>query len=288
MRLIWSVLVAAACAAPQTEYAYQSPNAPERKLTPVRAEVVYARRAETSGLPERTLSLPFVAPEDGNVDGTELVESFLSRADIEHVRYISDLAIYLQTTRDGRAVECRSDVVPETYTETVQRPARYELVSEMQPVQRQVTEYERRCRSETRYESKMVTEYQQRCRTVSKPVQRTRTVYRSQYDFSSKSTRSVPHTEHYTAYESKYECTREPVTRYKSQPVTKQECKQEPVTRTVTRYEHQLENRYVPARFDQITRQRLRELDPQCYVLDDGAPGQMPQNRVEGRVFGVE
>lgn len=281
MKRFWSMVVVAACAAPQQEYAYQAPNAPARKLAPVTAEVVPAPQAEASGLPGDILAVPF----EGPADGTQLVADYLARADAARVRYIADLAIYLQTTKDGVAIECRADIVPELYTESVHRPARYELVSEMKPVQRTVTEYEYRCQSVTRYESKLVTEYQQKCGSTTRPVQRSRTVYRSEYNYATKSTRSVPHTEYYTDYQHHYECKQEPVTRYKSEPVTKQDCKSEPVTRTVTRYEHQLENRYVPARLDLLTRQRLRELEPSCYRLDLDEPDQQLQNRIEGRIF---
>ena len=299
MRWIWWKIVVAACAGPergytfwgpdQQHYEYQGPPPTEPEagdpvsVTSVkaRARVVAATQAEATGLAGETLAMPFTTP----ADGTQLVADYLARADQAGARYVTDLAIYLQTTRDDRAVECRSDVVPETFTETVHRPGRFELVPTTAPVQRTVTDHEYRCKSVTKYESKMVTEYEQRCRTERRPVRRSRTVYRSEYDSFRKSTRSVPRTEWYTDYESHNECKREPVTRYKSEPVRKQDCKLEPVTRTVTRYEYQLENRYVPARFDQISRQRLRELEPECYALEETVPGLAPQNRVEGRIF---
>jgi hypothetical protein len=74
--------------------------------------------------------------------------------------------------------------------------------------------------------------------------------------------------------------------------VSKTECSYQPVTRTVTRYEFQLESRYVPPRMETVTRQRLRELDPVCYQLEAAAddpalapPARTRGNRIEGRIF---
>jgi hypothetical protein len=119
-------------------------------------------------------------------------------------------------------------------------------------------------------------------------------VYRSQYDSFSKSTRSVPQTEHYTAYESHFECKSAPVTRLRSEMVSKNECGFETVTRTVTRYEFQLESTYVPPQMELVTRQRLRELEPVCYDLEGPAddPSLSPPsvarssgNRIEGKIY---
>ena len=282
-----ALLVVLGCGGPQQQaYTHkQNTNPAERALSPVTAKIVAVDEAEKSGLVEVTLRTPF----EGDANGTQLVEEFLARADRERVELLTDVAIYFpaRDPRDGRVVECRSSIVPERVTETRTIPARYESVSINKPVTRMVTESEYRCKMVTKYENKTYTEYQQKCGSVMRPVTRTRTAYRSQYDSFSKSYRSVPYTETYTAYESHYECKSEPVTKTKMEPVMRNECSSEMVTKSVTRYEFQLENRYVPPQLEVIQRQRLRELDPQCYAVPvaDGPPGSALTNRIEGRGF---
>lgn len=276
------LLLLASCAASQS-YSYMDEHGTETEMAPVEARVVSASEADGSGLTARTLAIPF----DGDANGTQLVQEFLRRADSAGAYIVADLAIYLQTARDGARVECRSSIVPESVTESHTRPSRYEQVSVPRPVTRTVTELAYQCKPVTKFETRLHTEYQQRCSSVSRPVTRTRTVYRSEYSWSTKSTRSVPHTETYTTYESRYECKSEPTTRSRMESVTRTECSSQPVTRTVTRYEFQLESRFVPAQLETITRQRLRELTPECYDTgpSDGPPSTARAHRIEGRIF---
>lgn len=287
----WAAVAIVACA-PAQQYSYKRNDgdgaAPEQALPRVEARVVPAREAEQSGLAGRSLVIPFT---DGR-DGTELVTRFFQDADRSGASLISELAIIIETARDGRSVACRTEIVPESVTETQLRPAQYKSVSVQRPVQKMVTEQVYRCKPVTRSEMRSHSEREQRCGSVTRPVQRTRTVYTTQYDSFSKSSRSVPRTESYTAYESRYECKSEPVTRMRSEMVTKTECSFESVTRTVTRYEFQLESSYIPAHMETLTRQRLRELDPVCYELELSAddpslspPSQVRGNRIEGRIF---
>ena len=297
-RQLWTVaavaVVAAAVAAcePVPRYSYKSNRAgggtAEQDLPPAPARVVSAHEAEQSGLTGRPLVIPF----EGGRDGTELVARFFQDADRARAHLISELAIIIETTQEGRPVECRTEIVPESITETQLRPGRYKTVSVQRPVQRTVTEQQYRCKPVMRSELRSHTEYEQRCGSVMRPVQRTRTVYTTQYDSFSRSSRSVPRTEHYTAHESHYECKSQPVTRMRSEMVSKTECGLEPVTRTVTRYEFQLESQYVPPHMETLTRQRLRELDPVCYEIAAAAddPSLSPPtpargNRIEGRIF---
>ncbi|MBA3503918.1 MAG: hypothetical protein M4D80_24615 [Myxococcota bacterium] len=269
---------------PQPQSTHKKPRELDQELRTSAAKVVPAEQAERSGLVESTLRTPF----EGGADGTRLVEELLARADASRVELIADLAIYLQTRdpRDGRAVECRSSIVPETLTVGRTIPEHYEQVSVSRPVSRTVTENEYRCKPVTKYENRAHTESQQKCGSVTRPVTRTRTAYRSQYDSYSKSYRQVPYTETYTAYESRYECRSEPVTRYKMEAVSRTECSSHLVTKSVTRYEFQFETRFVPARLETITRQRLRELDPECYAVPVGGPPSAAlMNRIEGRAF---
>lgn len=280
----WCVVLCAACGPQQPQaYSYKQPKQlQERPTQPVAARVVTIDQAVQSGLQRHPYRLPF----EGEADGTKLISDFLTAADTAGATYVADLAIFLQTTIDGRAVECRTDVDPETVTETRTVPGRHETVSVNKPVQRMVTESEYRCKPVTKMESRTHTEYEQRCATRSHPVSKTRTVYRSEYDYYSKSTRSVPHTEYYTDYESRYECHSEPVTKTRMESVSSTECSSEMVTRMVTRFEFQLESKYIPPRLEQITRQRLKESEPACYVLEDsGPPSTSRQNRIEGWLF---
>jgi len=118
------------------------------------------------------------------------------------------------------------------------------------------------------------------------PVQRSRTTYSSSYNSLTHSSTSTPHTEYYTDYQSSYECRSVPVSRMRSEMVTETSCSSELQSRMVTRYEFQLENRYVPGHFETFTRQRLRELEPVCYAREAASEPAVPQNRIEGMLFG--
>ena len=264
--MTWLLLLA--CGSEQ-QYGYQA-KTPEQKLPPVEAKVVAIAEATASGLPSQPIQIAF----DTGRDGTELVVELLKRADAANATYVADLAVYVETTRDGKAVECRSEIVPETVTESRFHPAENRSVSVSRPVTQMVTEQEYRCHSATSYEMKTVTEYEQQCGSTSVPVQRTRSVYSG----------SMPRTEYYTDYENRYECKQVPVSRSRSEPVTRQQCGSEPVTHSVTRYEFQLENQFVPAHYELLTRQRLHELEPACYLIDTEAPS-VHANRIEGKIF---
>jgi hypothetical protein len=290
MKLGWMAIAFAACVPPPQQYTYQSHDGGgEKTLSPqVRARVVSAEEAKRSGLIGRPIVLPFSGPRDG----TAVIGEYLELADRADAALISELAIVLESTRDGRAIACRSEIVPEAVTEHQARPASYRTVPVSKPVQRMVTEHAYRCKPVTRSELRTVHETEQRCGSVSRPVQRSRTVYSTTYDYSSKSTRSVPRTEYYTEHQSHYECKSQPVTRTRSELVTKSECGLEPVTRMVTRYEFQLESQYVPPHLETITRQRLRELEPVCEDIASTAddpevapPARAHGNRIEGQIF---
>lgn len=276
---VWFVIaLAAACQPPPQQYSYQGADGEEQSLPVVQAKVVSRGEGERSLLPVRTLAVPF----SGARDGTELVAEYFKRADAAGAVLISDLAVYIRTEKDGQRAECRTEIVPELLTDTQFHPATNRPVYKSVPVTKQVSEFEYRCKPVSKYETRFVTEYEQRCRTEQHPVQKSRTTYSYQYDYSSHSSRSVPRTEYYTDYESRYECHSEPVSKTKSEYVTKTECGSEMVTKTVTRYEYQFDNEYVPAHYEYITRQRLRELEPECYTLDEDADD---GNRIEGTLY---
>jgi hypothetical protein len=224
--------------------------------------VISADEASSSKLVGR----PFLLPFGGDRDGTELVELVLAEAERAGATAVGDISVTLAVVREGRRIECRTAILPETVTESVWRPASHHLVPVSRPVSRMVTEQQYRCHMVSRPETRQVTEYQQRCRMESRPVMRTRTTY------SYSGSRSVPRTETYTTYESRQECRSEPVQRTRTDYVSKNECRYEPHSHMVTRYEHQLETRYVPPRLETFQRHRLRETDPVCYEIDAARP----------------
>lgn len=98
----------------------------------------------------------------------------------------------------------------------------------------------------------MVTRYEYQCRMVTKPVTRTETVYEYRYDYTTKSSRSVPTTRMVTSYQSQNECSTVPV------------------MRSETSYETKTETRYIPPS-DHITKSYdkdtvLIEAEPEVLV----------------------
>lgn len=274
IRLIVLFVFGLAACAVQRNYGYvDGRTRVEAALPPVQAEVISADDAARAGLTGNALVVPF----GGDARSADLVSGFLAQADAARARKVSGLAVILASTQDGQAIECRTEIVPETVTESQWRPPRTERVQSMKPVSRQVTEWEQKCHQSTRLETEWYTDYEDRCQYVRKPVHRTRTVYRSAYDYYSKSYRSQPQTERYTDYENVRECRREMVRKSRMVNKPHRECHSAPVTRTVTRYEWQYENRYVPGYLDTWSRQRLRELEPVCYAAESAVG-----NRVEG------
>ncbi|HEU4731447.1 MAG TPA: hypothetical protein VFT22_26315 [Kofleriaceae bacterium] len=248
-------------------YSYQPRRGAEQHLAPVRASVVSVQESLGYGRPT-TLSIPFATGRQG----AQLVAEFLAQADARHAAHVADLAIYLQTWRDGQLIECRSEIAPESVTSSEWRPPTTRSVSVSKPVTRIVSEWVSHCAPVTRSELRTHTEYEQQCSTVTHPVQRSRTTYSTSYNSLTHSSVSTPQTEFYTDYQSSYECKSVPVTRTRSELVTETQCRSELETRPVTRYEFQLEQEYVPGHFETLTRQRLRELDPVCSALDETGP----------------
>ncbi len=93
-------------------------------------------------------------------------------------------------------------------------------------------------------------------------------LYERQYDYASKSYRSVPKGRSVTRYEMK------------------NECKSEPVTRWVTRYEYQYESHYVPPEWkylsEQYTTWHLVESEPICEALTPEEVAAAPLGSVRG------
>jgi len=237
-------------------------------LRPAGLRVIAAAEAVSSKLVARAFVLPF----GGDRDGTELVARVLEEGEREGAVAVGDINVTLAAVHEGRPIECRTAILPETVRESRWTPSSHRTVSVSKPVSRMVTESQYRCHMVSRPETRHVTEHQQRCHSVSRPVTRTRTTY--SHSYSGGRSHSTPRTESYTTYESHQECRSEPVSRTRTEYVSKNECRYEPHTHLVTRYEHQLETRYVPPRLETFERHRLREAEPVCYEID--APAAPP------------
>jgi hypothetical protein len=229
---------------------------PEGYTAPDARGVVLTTQAEASkgGLEAWTLQVPFGAKQDG----TELVLDFMKRAEQAGASYVSDVSIVLASEQDGQPVECRTRVEPRADTQlrhaTVMRPGHTQSRMELVPVTRTVTEHEYRCHMVS--EMRMVPE----------------TYTETQYDSFSKSSRSVTRTRMVTRSESRNQCN------------------SVPVTRTVTRYEHQFRNEFIPPRFETelrpYTTWALQESAPECTPHEGTAAPATRPNRIEGTLYG--
>ena len=224
-------------------------------------------------------------------DGTKLVAEFLAKADAEKAD-VSDLAIVLQTRRDDRLVECRSEVVPESVAAAQWRPHENQVVPLEPKVTRTLTEWVYQCGPATSSQIRSRTDYEEKCSDVIRAVPRSTTVYmKSLADATSAVTGApagtarsyVPVTDFYTEYHSVYECEQVPVVRVGPEQVTETKCAPDLQTHAVTRYEFQLDQLYIPGHFETFPRQRLRELEPVCYTIDARtARPEKQRNRLEG------
>ena len=239
-----------------------------------------AAQARANGLRDEALVLPFAGP----IDGTELVEATMAEAGRRGAVGVGEIAIHIVSVSADGVVECRTSFSPDWETESRWVPGERRLVPVSQPVSRMATERTYRCRTEYRTESRHVTEHERRCRTERRPVRKSRTVYRSEYDYRSRSSRRVPHTEYYTDYESRLDCRNEPVRRLRTERVPRRHCGYESETRLVTRWEFQLRAQYAPPRLEEFPVLRLRESAPVCYAAPAPADPARP-HRVEAMLY---
>jgi len=215
--------------------------------------IITSAEAETKGLFAEPFELSFGAKQDG----TALVVDFLRAARERGASYVADLQVHISAEHEGRPRVCVTHVVPRDQMHVWRQRAYVPGHRQSRTVPRAVH------RRETRYEN--------RCRMVSKPVQRSVTTYESRYDSTTKSYRSAPRTRMVTRYESR------------------QQCRSEPVTRTVTRYEYHTVQRYVPPRWDWIsklyTKTELVETEPRCQFADlpTNEPGR--PHRIAGLIY---
>lgn len=203
---------------------------------------------------------PFELRFGDKQDGTKLVLDFLEEARRSGASHVSDIHIELRSRRQDRELICATELVPLARQEKeivpVEQPGRVE----QRLVPRLVTT--------------TVTESSYQCQSVTVPVTRMETSYQYQYDYATRSSRSVPVSRMVTHYESR------------------QDCRYVPVTRTVSRYENQLETRYVPPQLTQVAA-RYTDFDsmegpPRCRAVAEAATGATPSpqpHRIVGQVY---
>jgi hypothetical protein len=217
--------------------------APERSKADVR--VVDPEKLEGIQLLAKPMAIVF----GKKADGTELVIRYLESAGAQGAQYVTELRIVLAVDQPDGRFECTSYVWPEDHSFTTR--------------EQRLVQQPQRSRYVPKTVTSTVTEYPYQCQSVMKPVTRTQTDYVSQYDYYSKSYRTVPQTRTVTSYESQ------------------QECKTVPVTRTVTRTEYQLQWEYVPPQWQTVAiyhpNWKLKEAEAVCELA-----GEWAMNRIEG------
>jgi hypothetical protein len=250
-----------------------------QKGLPDESFVVPAAYALSQGLTARPAQAAFGAGQDR----TQLVADFLKRAREAGAVYVSDIALYFPDQRAEGVrglVECKVDVYPDDGA-VAQQP-QTEAVPVQRQVSRLVTEQEYHCRQVNVPVSRVEVRVENHCREVKKPVSRYETTYTTQYDYVTKSSRTVPQTRYISEWEFKNECRMEPV----PHPVTKTEvqnqCGYEPVTHWVTRPESQVESRPVQPRPAELQRRRLTQSAPACYALP---AGEARTGRIEAKLY---
>jgi hypothetical protein len=122
-----------------------------------------------------------------------------------------------------------------------------------------------------------------RCREVKKPVSRYETTYTTEYDYVTKSSRTIPHTRYISEWEFKTECGLEPVPHPVVTTEVQNQCGFEPVTRSVTSPESQVQSQVVPPRLDEVQKKKVTQSQPACYALPAGEA--RTGNRIEAKVY---
>jgi hypothetical protein len=199
--------------------------------------VITTEQAQAGGLQGRPFEMPFA---DGQ-NGTELMVRFLREARAAGGSYLADVEIHLVAKKDEAWQDCVTRVGPvdHGHQQVVSKMdyGHYETQSVMRPVTRWVTEYE------------------YRCHMVSRPHMVTSTHYESSYGSHGYS--SHPVTQTHTEYRME------------------NECRSEPVSRMVTRYEYQLEQKFVPPEWHTELRWMsdwdLDESPPECGPIEAAA-----------------
>jgi hypothetical protein len=217
-----------------SESAPDAPRAPDiRAITP--------EQAASAGLVGSSVTVPVM--EDA--DGSRMMAAWLASVRRQGADRVGNVTLHVVRAGESGPVECRSTFYPKDVAVPVSVPASSHPVSVTRMVQRPVFHSE------------------QRCQMVSKPHSRMVTTYTMQYDFFSKSSRSVPQTQTVTEYRME------------------NECHSEFVSRLETQWEYTTEWRYTPPRVDVVDRIMLKESEPSCETATD--PNAV--SRVEGTVY---
>jgi hypothetical protein len=198
-------------------------------------------QAASAGLVESPLTVPVV----DDSDGSRMMATWLDQVRRQGSYRVGNVTLHVVRPGENGTVECRSTLYPRNAPMPVSIPSSTHPVPVTRPVQRSV----------------MHSEW--RCQMVSKPHSRMVTNYTMQYDFFSKSMRSVPQTQTVTEYRME------------------NECRSELVSRLETQWEYTTEWRYTPPRVEIVDKVMLKETEPSCETITD--PNVV--SRVEGTVY---
>lgn len=203
--------------------------------------------------------VPFELRFGDKQDGTKLVLDFLDEARRSGAKFVSDIRIELHSVRDGEPLLCATELVPFARQDK-------EIVPTMLPARTEV-------RNVPKMVTSTVTDTTYQCQMTMVPVTRMETTYSYQYDYASRSSRSVPVSRMVTSYQSR------------------QDCRMVPVTRTVTRYENQLETRYIPPSLAHLaayyTDFDLMESPPRCRAAEASATAPAERAALPHRIVGL-
>lgn len=211
---------------------------------------VPSERAEASGLPAWSLTMPLGERRDGS----ELMREFLEAAEAAGAGYLAGVDLVLGVEREGQPVECRTRLSPVLAARASAPP---EDPPETRPWRV----------AETRTVAEWVTHCQMVSYTTSRPETRTDWVH----DPHSGGSRSVTstHMVSHTAW--------------------RQECHPMQEMRTVTRFAYQFHAGFTPPDLEWLAAEastpKLQESAPVCLPVASGArPG--PSHRIEARLHG--
>jgi hypothetical protein len=218
--LFLAVLLLTACD-PELEGTPVTPSsaAPDVPREP-EMRVLSEEEAAAQGLAARDVAVTFT--ESSNLTGADMLSAWFARAKESGAR-VGSIAMYVVAPRESDTVECRTAIVPERSVETRFVPPSERLTNVMHPVQRAAMHME------------------SHCQMVSHPETHTQTTYTMQYDFASKSSHSVPHTQTVTTQ------------------VMRNECHMVPVTTMETHWEWTTERVFVPPTREYLTQKQIRE-----------------------------
>jgi hypothetical protein len=238
--------------------------------------VVPAGYALSRGLTATAAAEVFVPGQDGI---QLLIADFLKKERDAGAVYVSDVVFYYASQREDGPVQCKVDVYPYDGADPQARSGQTEVAPVQRPVSGLVTEQEYRCRQVNVPVSRTEVRMENQCHEVKTPVSRYETTYTTEYDYATKSSRTVPHTRFISEWQFKNECGLEAVPHPVTRTEVQNQCGYEPVTRSVTSPESQV----VPPRPEEVQNEKFTMSAPACYALPAGEA--RTANRIEAKLY---